>query len=155
MRTIFLASVTLLILALVPSAGTPANPAALIKADQTFAEATAAHGLEGFLSFLTEDVSTLRPDRPVLSGKKALAEVWAPLLNNPALAVRWQPMTAAISNSADLGYTIGSYEIVGSDDQGKRVVGTGKYVTIWRKQRDRSWKVVFDAGVPDSPSPAP
>jgi ketosteroid isomerase-like protein len=64
---------------------------------------------------------------------------------------RWQLLRAAISSGEDLGYTIGSYEITQSDEQGKRVASTGKYVTIWRKQPDGSWKVVFDSGVPDSP----
>jgi hypothetical protein len=45
--------------------------------------------------------------------------------------------------SRDLGYTLGCYEITRT---GQRVVGTGKYVTIWKKQSDRSWKVVLRRG---------
>ena len=131
--------------------GAPADVAALLKADQDFNDDTVARGLKGFLSFLADDVATLRPDRPVLTGKKALAEAWTPLLTNPALAIRWRPLTSSISAGGDLGYTVGSYEIARSDEQGQRVVSTGKYVTIWRRQADGSWKVAFDSGVPDSP----
>ena len=131
--------------------GAVADVLALLTADQAFNDATAARGLEGFLSFLADDVATLRPDRPVLTGKKALAEAWSPLLTNPVLSIRWKPLTGSISTGGDLGYTIGGYEITRSDDQGKRITGTGKYLTIWRRQADGSWKVAFDSGVPDSP----
>ncbi len=154
MKRLFFAAAILVLLGSAearPPAGSPAGTYALMKTDQAFNDATAVRGLEGFRSFLAEDVATLRPDKPVITGKDAVAELWRPLLTNPALAIRWQPLRAAISNGGDLGYTIGSYEITRSDEQGKRAAGTGKYVTIWRKQRDGSWKVVFDSGVPDSP----
>ncbi|MBI3670926.1 MAG: DUF4440 domain-containing protein [Acidobacteria bacterium] len=132
-------------------AGALADIDALMKTDQAFSEATATRGLEGFRSFLAEDVATLRPDKPIITGQDAVAEVWRSLLASPTLAIRWQPLRAAISSGGDLGYTIGSFEITRSDEQGKRVAGTGKYVTIWRKQPDGSWRVVFDSGVPDTP----
>ena len=131
--------------------GSTAEVSALVAADQAFNDATSARGLEGFLSFLADDVSTLRPDRPVLTGKQALADAWSSLLTSPALSIRWKPLTGSLSAGGDLGYTIGSYEITRSDDQGKRVTGSGKYVTIWRRQIDGSWKVAFDSGVPDTP----
>ena len=115
--------------ALVPGSP-PADTDALLNADQAFNDATAARGLEGFRCFLAEDVATLRPDKPIITGKDAVAELWRPLLTNPTLAIRWQPLRAAISSGGDLGYTIGSFEVTRNDEQGKRVAGTGKYVTI-------------------------
>jgi ketosteroid isomerase-like protein len=128
-----------------------ADREALLKADRAFDDATATRGLDGFRSFLADDVSTLRPDKPVIQGKEAVAEAWRALLANPALAIRWAPISASVSSGGDLGYTIGSYEITRTDERGKRVAGSGKYVTIWRKQADGSWKVEFDSGVNDSP----
>ena len=126
----------------------------LLATDQAFDAATAAHGLEGFAQFLADDVATLRPDQPIIQGKAAVMRVWAPLLENRTLAIRWKPLASANSGAGDLGYTMGSYEISRIEGPGKRIVDAGKYVTIWRKQRDGSWKVVFDSGVPDSPPAA-
>ncbi|MGH9702005.1 MAG: YybH family protein [Candidatus Acidiferrales bacterium] len=128
---------------------------ALLKADSDFASATAEKGLEGFGSFLADDAATLRPNQPVISGKDSVVAAWVQLLNNHTLSITWKPMTASISASGDLGFTVGSYEITKTDDKGKQVVATGKYVTIWRKQPDGSWKVVFDTGVTDTPAEAP
>jgi ketosteroid isomerase-like protein len=130
-------------------AGT-ADASVLLDADRAFAAATEKGRLEGFSSFLAEDAATLRPDSPVIRGRKAVAERWASLLNNPAMSIRWQPLDATISSSGDLGYTLGTYEIVRSGENAG-VAATGKYVTIWKKQADGAWKVVFDSGVPDTP----
>ena len=127
---------------------------ALLKADSDFAAATAEKGLEGFGSFLADDAATLRPDKPVISGKEAFLASWTSLLNNHALSITWKPMTASISSSGDLGFTVGSYEITKAGEKSKQIVATGKYVTIWRKQRDGSWKVLFDTGVTDTPAEA-
>ena len=128
---------------------------ALLRADSDFAAATAEKGLEGFGSFLADDAATLRPNKPVISGKESVIAAWTPLLNNHTLSITWKPMTAAISSSGDLGFTVGSYEITKTEEKGKQVFATGKYVTIWRKQHDGSWKVVFDTGVTDLTAEAP
>ncbi len=128
---------------------------ALLKADTDFAAATAGKRLEGFGSFLAEDAATLRPDKPVISGRDAFLAAWTSLLTNHALSIKWKPLTASISSAGDLGFTVGAYEITRTDEKGKQIVATGKYVTIWRKQHDGSWKVVFDTGVTDTPPEAP
>ena len=123
---------------------------ALLRADRDFNDATAARGLDGFASFLADNVSTLREDKPVISGKAAMIETWRPLLSNPAMTIRWEPISASASSGGDLGYTFGMYEITKTDGAGKHTIGTGKYLTVWRKQNDGSWKVEFDTGVADS-----
>lgn len=124
--------------------------AQLLEADRAFARATAERGVEGFQSFLAEDAGTLRPDQPILRGREAHAELWRDLLEDPLRRIAWEPELAEVSAAGDMGFTVGRYEITEETATGERVVATGHYVTIWRKQRDGSWKVVFDSGVPDS-----
>lgn len=61
---------------------------------------------------------------------------------------------AFASEAGDLGYTLGTWRSTRYTAEGRGQVITGKYVTIWRKQADGSWKVVFDGGNPDT-SPRP
>ena len=131
----------------------PIDSSTLLKADEAFDAATAEEGLKGFSSFLADDVVTLRPDKPIIAGKEAMTALWTSLLTNPNLMIRWKPVKASVSASGDLGYTVGSYEISRKDEQGTHVVATGKYVTIWKKQGDGSWKVAFDSGVEDTAAP--
>ena len=119
-----------------------------------FDAATAERKIDGFSSFLADNVATLRADEPVLRGKAALQQDWKGLLENKSMSLRWQPISAEISKSGDLGYTVGSYTITQTDEKGGAIQGTGKYLTVWRLQKDGLWKVEFDTGVPDTP-PAP
>ncbi|MGC1452130.1 MAG: nuclear transport factor 2 family protein, partial [Candidatus Sulfotelmatobacter sp.] len=58
----------------------------------------------------------------------------------------WTPVGADISGSGDLGYTYGNYEFHAKAKDGKPVVQYGKYTSIWKQQKDGSWKVVLDMG---------
>ena len=58
-------------------------------------------------------------------------------------------MKIEVARSGDIGYAIGTFEGVVDDAPVK-----GKYVEIWKKQADGSWKVAADMFSPDSP-PAP
>jgi len=122
-----------------------------MQADRAFARATAERRLEGFASFLAREVISIRPNAAVINGEKVLADRWANLLNDPAMSITWKPLQAVISEAGDMGFTVGSYEVTKANGQGRTVAGTGKYVTIWSKQPDGAWKVVFDSGVQDAP----
>ncbi|HSW49033.1 MAG TPA: DUF4440 domain-containing protein [Bryobacteraceae bacterium] len=127
------------------------DPGALMEADRAFAQATAQRRLEGFTSFLAEDVTSIRPNSPIIKGRDGLAARWKQLLNDPALSITWEPVEAMISEGGDLGYTVGGYVVSRSSDSGRRQAASGKYVTVWKKQAGGAWKVVFDSGVQDAP----
>lgn len=137
------------------SAPPAANRDVLLAADRAFDAATAEKKIDGFSSFLADNVSTLRADQPVLRGKGAVRQEWKALLENESISLRWRPIGAEISKSGDLGYTGGSYTITRTDEKGSAIMGTGKYLTVWRLQKDGSWKVEFDTGVLDTPPASP
>ena len=57
-----------------------------------------------------------------------------------------------VAKSGDLGYSQGAYTMTYSSLKGKRVVTEkGKYVTIFKKQADGSWKNVADIFNADAP----
>jgi ketosteroid isomerase-like protein len=124
--------------------------AQLLQADRAFAAATAERGVEGFKTFLEENAGTLRPGQPIIHGREAHAELWRPLLEDPLRRIHWEPELAEASAGGDMGFTVGRYEITEQTATGDVIVGSGHYVTVWRKQPDGTWKVAFDSGVPDS-----
>jgi ketosteroid isomerase-like protein len=65
--------------------------------------------------------------------------------------ISWHPDKAGIARSGDLGYTSGPYEETFTDVTGKTVSDKGKYLTVWKKQSDGSWKVLFDMSSTDLP----
>lgn len=125
--------------------------AALLKAEADFEKARAEKGLEGWLSFFADDTADVAPALPITFGKQAmrkrLEKVW-----NPNLKLTWKPVKADVGESGDLGYTFGTWELTGKSRSGKDVRLTGKYATVWKKQKDGSWKVVLDLGNTDPPA---
>src|SRR5436305_973325 len=47
----------------------------------------------------------------------------------------------------DIAYETGKYSYT-SQEKGQPVTDEGRYVTIWRRQSDSSWKIIVDMGVP-------
>lgn len=88
----------------------------------------------------------------IVAGKAAIRELMAPVFATPEHSLRWEPLGAEVSRT--VGYTYGRYVSRGTDQEGKPVTRYGKYVTIWKKQVDGSWKVVLDIGN-SSPPPQP
>ena len=130
-----------------------ANRDALLAADRAFDAATAEKKLDGFSSFLADNASTLRADRPVLQGKAAVQQEWKGLLENKSISLRWQPISAEIAKSGDLGYTRGTYVLTATDPASqKAVTEKGRFVTIFRKEADGSWKAVQHISNADAPA---
>jgi ketosteroid isomerase-like protein len=117
----------------------------LIQADKDFAKAAAARGAEGFLSFFADDAAILPKNGAPITGKDALAKAFHETWAQPGYSLQWTPLKAEMANGNDIGYTFGTYERKRTVD-GKPLVETGKYVTIWRRQRDGKWKVIVDMG---------
>jgi len=128
--------------------------ASLMAADEAFAAATAEHGLEGWMAAFDSSAIQMEPDLPFTPGIGAVRASMGPAFADSTFRLTWRPTLAFASADGDLGYTLGVWQSRRHTADGKGQVATGKYVTIWRKQADGSWKVVFDGGNPDS-SPQP
>ncbi|MDQ6860616.1 MAG: nuclear transport factor 2 family protein [Verrucomicrobiota bacterium] len=98
-----------------------------------------------FLQFLADDAIIFHP------GPINARQEWA-RRPEKGISLKWRPVFAAISRSADLGYTTGPAEWRKEKDD-EKPFGYGQFISIWRKQKDGSWKVAVDVGgeVPGPP----
>jgi ketosteroid isomerase-like protein len=134
-----------LILGGVAFAETPASADKLKQMEAEFMQAALAHGSQGYMSYYAEDSVEVPNGADFLIGKSAIARTMD-FLDDKNNRLTWKPIGADISSSGDLGYTYGTYEFQSKDKDGKTVVSHGKYTSIWKKQKDGSWKVVLDMG---------
>jgi ketosteroid isomerase-like protein len=107
-------------------------------------------GVEEQIGFLAADAVLMVEGMPLIAGKDAIAKVWREEAEIPGFTIAWEPESAVVSASGELGYTLGSNAISVNDSTGLSTTTNGKYVTIWRKQADGSWKVVVDIVNSDS-----
>jgi len=137
-----------------PAASPPPDPAAvrasLLAADQAFAAVIAAKGLEGWMASFDDSAIQMEPDIPFTPGIEHIRAGIAPAFADTSWHLTWEPTMAFASTAGDLGYTLGTWKSTRTAANGAERVSTGKYVTVWRKQGDGSWKVVFDGGSTDT-----
>jgi len=123
----------------------------LFRADSLFAYETAERGADGWAAyFLPDGVMYTSNDR--IDGQQAIRELMAPVLAPDGPSLEWTPTDAAVGASGDLGYTMGRWmSRVKTAEGGDSIVGSGHYVTIWRRDSTGVWRVAVDIGNRDSP----
>lgn len=134
------------LLLLIGCATPRADPTVLLDADRAFAAAVADGGADAWASWFAEDGAMIQAGVGEIRGRAAIREGVA-YLDRPGVALRWQPERADIAASGDLGWTTGPWELR-SDGPDSPVATRGRYVSIWRRQPDGTWKVVMDLGNP-------
>jgi len=127
-----------------------ATRTALMEADRAFNRATAERRTDGWMEFFAEDAGLMR-SAGTLTGRAAIREDMAKAFADTSFTLTWEPRQADVGAAGDLGYTDGTYEARFRDAAGNAAIRTGRYLTVWKKQADGSWKVVRDIGVQDPP----
>jgi ketosteroid isomerase-like protein len=126
-----------------------ADEEAIRQTDLAWSAAQQADGLDGVMPFYLDDAILLPPNNPMAIGKDAIREASA-TIDSPGFSVSWKPMKVEVAKSGDFAYAIGNFEGTGVDHEGNPIPVKGKYLEIWKKQADASWKVAVDMFSPDS-----
>jgi ketosteroid isomerase-like protein len=123
----------------------------LLELEAKFAESVAAGGGKAFASWFADDAVTLGNGHPPVIGKTAIAAQaqWDP----KDYQLTWVAQGAQMGPSNDMGFTWGHYDGSGKDAHGQPITHSGRYMTIWKKMSDGSWKVMLDASA-DEPAEA-
>ena len=127
------------------SASVKTSPEILKQLEGEFMKAAGERGSAGYMFYYADDSVELPNGGPIIQGKVNIAKGMG-FLDQKDNRLTWTPVGADISASGDLGYTYGTFEFHSKDKDGKPTVEHGKYTSIWKKQKDGSWKVVLDMG---------
>jgi ketosteroid isomerase-like protein len=134
-----------------PSGDTTQTRAALQDADRAFNHATALRRADGWMEYMAPDGALIRATG-TLTGA-AVRDAVNKMFADTSFTLTWEPLLADAGASGDLGYTVGHWEAHYRDEKGAPHSSTGRYLTIWKQQADRAWKVVQDIGVQDPAQP--
>ena len=122
-----------------------AEAKSVLEADRQFEKATVEKGLEGWMAAFDDDALMFGREG-TSRGKAAIREAMAAAFALPGFRFTWTPIRAEVSNDGQLGYSYGQYDRRITNPEGQDNVKAGTYVTIWKKQKDGSWKVIADFG---------
>jgi ketosteroid isomerase-like protein len=113
-------------------------------ADSVFSDLADRRGTGYAFSNTVADVGVLFSGPHLIVGPKAVDEFYR---SRPAgSSLSWRPVHVVVAGSGDLGFTVGEYIATGRGPSGAAVQRFGKYLTVWKRQPDGSWKFVVDGG---------
>lgn len=114
----------------------------LIETDKAFSDMSVKQGTaKAFDYYLVDDALQLPPGGPPIYGKDNIVGKMEKS-SDPDEILSWEPKDGSISRSGDLGYTWGVFKVLIKG----RTVAEGKYLNIWTKHNDGSWRVKVDMG---------
>jgi ketosteroid isomerase-like protein len=125
---------------------TTADLATQVQAAETaFAQTMAARDLDAFAAHIADEA--LFFGKSVLRGKAAVVAGWKTFFEGPNAPFSWAPERVEVLDSGTLALSTGSVK-----NPAGAVVGT--FNSIWRREADGHWRVVFDKGCPVCEAPA-
>ena len=121
----------------------------LMELEARFQESVKLGGGKAFATWFAEDAVALNNGKPAVLGRGAIGTQadWDPA----QYQLTWLPQGAQMGPSNDMGFTWGHYEGHSKDHNGQPIVTQGRYITMWKKVADGTWKVALDASAEDIP----
>ena len=120
-----------------------------------FNKAVATKDVERAISCYSDDASLLFANQPVVTGKDAIRAYWTKSLAAHGSSLTFRTVRVEVARSGDLAYSQGTYAGSREGTNGQPITLEGKYIVVYRKGRDGSWKVVADSANSDLPVTPP
>ena len=111
--------------------------------EAAFARSMAERDHAAFVAHLAAE-AVFFSERGVLRGRDAVAAGWKPYYEKAEAPFSWQPESVEVLDSGTLAHSSGP---VFAPD-GRRIA---TFNSVWRREADGRWRVVFDKGYPWRP----
>ncbi len=98
----------------------------------------------------TDDAILMPPNSEMIKGKSAIQEFW-----NTSIQMGIKNVSTTVVDiqvSGDLAYRIGKYTLTVQPQDHPAVTDSGKFLDIWKRQADGSWKIQVDTWNNDTPA---
>lgn len=111
--------------------------------ERAFSHMAADSGLQAAFTAFAADSAVLNRGGSLIKGKKAISRFYGAERYRD-VSLQWEPAYIHVASAGDLAYTYGPYTYTVLGEEGTPVVSTGIFHTVWRRQKDGSWKYVWD-----------
>jgi len=112
-----------------------------------------AKDLDKDVAHYDNDASFLLTNMPIVTGKTSITGVHKQLFSDPNIAISFATSKVEVAKSGDLAVTQGSYSLTSTNPKSKKPeTEAGKYLTVYKKQVDGSWKAIDDMLNADAPA---
>ena len=123
---------------------------AIDKGNAQWAEAWEKNKPELVVELFAEDGKLLLSSGKVIKGHDQLLALYKNAMKGIGTDIKNIKVSVTTINAwldGDMVFETGKY-VYDYVENGKPVIEAGKYVTIWKKQKDGNWRLMMDMGVP-------
>ena len=130
---------------LLPGAIVLADPADEVRCREIgFSMAAENQDIDLFRSFIDSDARFV--GNVVTKGIDEIVAAWQPFFTEDGPAIKWRPQFVEVRDDGTLALTRGPYRMTSKDADGNPVEYWGTFNSVWQKNSDGEWQVIFDAG---------
>jgi len=114
-------------------------------AEISFSQSVENHDITAFTSLIDADARFVGSS--ISRGPDEVTEAWSVFFADGGPEIKWRPQFVEVLKDGNLALSRGPYRMITRDAEGSKTTEHwGTFNSVWRKQADNSWKVVFDAG---------
>ncbi|HJU67525.1 MAG TPA: DUF4440 domain-containing protein [Gemmatimonadaceae bacterium] len=118
----------------------------VMQADRDFNSDFAKRRVEGWVSWFDTAGVQIAREGATPRGHDAIRAHMTKAFPDTARVLDWRPEMAEVSGDGTMAYTIGTWDSFVRGKDSASSAGSGHYLTVWRRQADKSWKVIADIG---------
>ena len=115
---------------------------AIDKGNDAFSSYFAKGDSTAMADLYAEDTIVLPPNMEMLKGHDSIAKLWGAFIRMGQRNIKLT--TTEVTGSGNIAVETGNYNLNIKPEGGNAVHDSGKYMVIWRKQKDNSWKMIRD-----------
>jgi uncharacterized protein (TIGR02246 family) len=120
---------------------------AIVKLNALVIEAFNRSDVKTCAESYAEDATLLLADRPLIKGRDAIESALRKYATSGAKLMPVDLLDAR--SSGEMGFCLGKYEFTVPSKNGTQTMEKGKFVTVFMRQPDGSWKAVVDSLIRD------
>jgi uncharacterized protein (TIGR02246 family) len=129
-----------------------ADEKAIRDSETAWVKEFAAKDMDKIVAHYADDGTVLLSNAPTMVGKDAIRAGMKDVITDPKFSLDLKTVKVDVSKD-DLAYSQGTYSVKFPDAKTKKIMTeTGRYVEVYKKQADGSWKVVQDINSPEAPA---
>ncbi len=119
-----------------------------------FARSVAAHDAAAFAELVHPGAAFEAGQPKPLRGRDQVVAGWRDLIAGKGLRLSWYPSRVTIGGAADVAWSSGPVLFEWPDRPPEKRYATGTYHSVWTRDADGRWRVLFDEGAGRAPATA-
>jgi ketosteroid isomerase-like protein len=118
----------------------------------SFARSVADHDAVAFAAHIAPQAAFAASQTEPTRGRDEIARRWAPIVEGRRIRLDWYPTRTTIGDAADVAWSSGPALFENPDPKAPQRYRLGGFRSVWHRDGDGVWRVIFDDGVDPVPA---